>query len=190
MSGDQLFKHATAPVIDVVKGIRADQLGGPTPCAEFDVRKLLNHLLYWGPSLEGAARKETVPPPATPESEMDIPADWQGRLVGQLETLTGSWSDPAAWEGTTHMGGPTEMPAALVGGMVTGEVVIHGWDLAKATGQDLEFDAELLAYVHKEVESGAEWGRDMGVYGPEVPVPADARTLDRILGLVGRDPGH
>lgn len=188
MSGNHLFKYATAPVIDVVNGIRPEQLGAPTPCSEFDVSKLLNHLLYWGPSLEGAARKETVSPPVIPESEMDIPADWRPKLVAQLEKLTASWSEPSAWEGTTHMGGPTELPAALVGGMVTGEIVVHGSDLARATGQPLEFDHDLLAYVHKEVESGAEWGRDMGVYGPEVPVPADAPLLDRILGLTGRDP--
>jgi uncharacterized protein (TIGR03086 family) len=190
MSGDQLFKHATAPVTEVVTRITPEQLGAPTPCAEYDVRKLLNHLLYWGPSLEGAARKQTVPPPATPESEMDIPGDWQPKLAAQLAVLTESWSDPAAWEGITHMGGPTELPAAMVGGMVTGEIVVHGWDLARATGQELSFDENLLAYVHKEVESGAEWGRDMGVYGPEVPVPADARLLHRILGLTGRDPGN
>ncbi|SMC95344.1 TIGR03086 family protein [Kibdelosporangium aridum] len=188
MSPDQLFPYATGPVIDVVNGIKPDQLGEQTPCSDFDVSRLLNHLLYWGPSLEGAARKETVPPPVTPESEVDIPDDWQPKLVAQLAKLTESWSDPAAWEGTTHMGGPTELPAAMVGGMVTGEIVVHGSDLARATGQSIEFSEDLLAYVHKEVESGAEWGRDMGVYGPEVPVPADAPLLDRILGLTGRDP--
>ncbi|MBP2321950.1 uncharacterized protein (TIGR03086 family) [Kibdelosporangium banguiense] len=188
MSGDQLIKHATAPVIDVVRGITPDQLGAATPCAQFDVRKLLNHLLYWGPSLEGAARKESVPPPTVPESEVDLPADWQPKLVAHLETLTASWSDPAAWEGTTHMGGPTEMPAALVGGMVVGEVIVHATDLARATGQNPEWDDEVLAYVYKDVEAGAQQGRDMGVYGPEVPVPADAPLLDRILGLTGREP--
>ena len=188
MSGDQLFKFATAPVLDVVNGIRPDQLGAPTPCSEYDVSKLLNHLLYWGPSLTGAARKEPVSPPDAPESEVDIPADWQAAMVAYLTKLTDAWSEAAAWEGTTRMGGPTEMPAALVGSMVTGEMVIHGSDLARATGQHVEFDADLLASVHKELQANVEWGRDMGVYGPEVPVPADAPLLDRILGLTGRNP--
>jgi uncharacterized protein (TIGR03086 family) len=188
MSGDQLFKLAAAPVIDVVRAIEPDQLGAQTPCAEFDVRKLLNHLLFWGPSLEGAARKESVPPPAASESEVDLPADWQPRLIAHLAKLSGSWSEPAAWQGNTHMGGPTELPASLVGGMVIGEVVVHAWDLATATGQTPEWDEEVLRYIHKEVEAGAQQGRDMGVYGPEVPVPADAPTLHRILGLTGRTP--
>jgi uncharacterized protein (TIGR03086 family) len=86
------------------------------------------------------------------------------------------------------MGGPTEMPASLVGGMVIGEIVVHAWDLAKATGQNPEWDEDVLRFIHKEVEAGAQQGRDMGVYGPEVPVPADAPALHRILGLTGRDP--
>nr|WP_083466453.1 TIGR03086 family metal-binding protein [Kibdelosporangium sp. MJ126-NF4]CTQ93806.1 hypothetical protein [Kibdelosporangium sp. MJ126-NF4] len=188
MSPHELFKNATAPVIDVVNGIKPDQLGAPTPCSDYDVSKLINHLLYWGPSLDGAARKEIVPPPTAPESEVDVPGDWQPKLVAHFERLAEAWSDPAAWEGTTHMGGPTELPAALVGGMVAGEIVVHGTDLARATGQPLEFDEALLAFLHKEVEANVEWGRDMGVYGPEVPVPADAPLLDRILGLTGRDP--
>jgi uncharacterized protein (TIGR03086 family) len=188
MSGDQLFKLAAEPAIDVVKAIEPGQLGAQTPCAEFDVRKLLNHLLFWGPSLEGAARKESVPPPAAAESDVDLPADWQPELIAHLEKLSASWSDPAAWEGNTHMGGPTEMPASLVGGMVIGEIVVHAWDLAVATGQNPEWDEDVLRFIHKEVEAGAQQGRDMGVYGPEVPVPADAPALHRILGLTGRFP--
>jgi uncharacterized protein (TIGR03086 family) len=188
MSGDQLFKLAAEPVIDVVRGIRPDQLGAQTPCAEFDVRKLLNHLLFWGPSLEGAARRESVPPPAAAESDVDLPEDWQPKLIAHLEKLAASWSVPGAWDGNTHMGGPTEMPASLVGGMVIGEIVVHASDLARATGQHPAWDAEVLQFIHKEVEAGAQQGRDMGVYGPEVSVPADAPLLDRILGLTGRDP--
>jgi uncharacterized protein (TIGR03086 family) len=189
MSQDQLIKHATGPVMAVVRNIGPDHLTAQTPCAEFDVRKLVNHLLFWGPSLEGAARKSTVHPPADAESETDLTdGDWQGKLLAHLARLTESWSDPAAWEGATHMGGPTEMPAALVGGMVMGELVVHGWDLASATGQQVEWNAELLTYVHREVAATAQMGRDMGIFGPEVPVPEDAPLLDRILGLSGRSP--
>jgi uncharacterized protein (TIGR03086 family) len=188
MSQDQLIKLATGPVLEVVRGIGPDQLSAPTPCGEYDVRKVINHLLYWGPSLEGAARKETVPPPATPEPETDLTDGWQDELLTHLDKLAGSWGRPEAWDGLTHMGGPTEMPASLVGGMVIGEIVVHGWDLARGTGQHPEWDGELLAYILKELEANAQWGRDMGVYGPEVPVPADAPLLDRVLGLTGRDP--
>jgi uncharacterized protein (TIGR03086 family) len=86
------------------------------------------------------------------------------------------------------MGGPTDLPAALVGGMVVAELVVHGWDLARATGRQPAWDDDLLAYLYDEVAKTAEQGREMGVYGPEVAVPASASLLDRTLALTGRDP--
>jgi uncharacterized protein (TIGR03086 family) len=86
------------------------------------------------------------------------------------------------------MGGPMELPASLVGGMVVGELVVHGWDLARATGKHPEWADDLLGYLHEEIAKSAEQGREMGVYGPEVAVPASSSTLDHVLGLTGRNP--
>jgi uncharacterized protein (TIGR03086 family) len=189
MPETHLVARAAAPLLEIVRDITPEQLGAPTPCTEFDVRRLLNHLLFWGPSLEGAARKEAVAPPAETEAEVDlIDGDWRAALEAHIERTATAWSRPEAWDGVTRMGGPTELPASLIGGMLVGELVVHGWDLARATGQHPTWDDELLAYVHDEVAKGAEQGRDMGVYGPEVPVPAEAPVLDRLLGLAGRDP--
>jgi uncharacterized protein (TIGR03086 family) len=176
---------AAAPIVDVVRAIRSDQLDAPTPCAEFDVRGLVNHLLYWGPTLEGSARKESVPPPEAVDVFDD---DWARRLAAQVDRLVDAWGDPAAWQGTTVIGGDYELPADLVAGMVVGELVVHGWDLARATGQRPTWDEDVLAFVHEEVAKSAQQGRDMGIYGPEVVVPATASALDRTLGLTGRDP--
>lgn len=189
MPGAQMTARAAAPLVEIVRNIKPDQLGARTPCAEYDVGGLVNHLLFWGPSLEGAARKESVPPPATAESDVDATAgDWATALEAQVERTAAAWSEPGAWDGMTHMGGPTELSASLVGGMVVGELIVHGWDLARATGQQQAWDDELLGYVHEEIAKSAEQGRQMGVYGPEVAVPASASTLDRVLGLTGRDP--
>lgn len=190
MSGDQLIGRAAAPVVEIVRNIKPDQLDAPTPCSEYDVRKLIHHMLFWGPSLEGAAGKQTVPPPAQAEADLDLTqGDWAADLVAQLERTAAAWSRPPAWHGSTHMGGPTELPAAMVGGMVLAELVVHGWDLGHATGQRPTWDNDVLDYVHREVENTAEMGREMGIYGPEVPVTADAQLLHRILGLTGRQPG-
>jgi uncharacterized protein (TIGR03086 family) len=153
------------------------------------VRKLLNHLLFWGPSLVGAARKESVPPAAGSERDVDLTGgDWAGRLEAQLDGVAAAWSESGAWEGTTWMGGPAELPASMIGGMVLGELVVHGWDLARATGQHPRWDEGVLEFVHQEVLKIAEQGRGMGVYEDPVPVPDTASTLDRILGVTGRDP--
>jgi uncharacterized protein (TIGR03086 family) len=187
---ETLIPRAAATMTEVVGNIKPDQLGAPTPCAEFDVRSLLNHLLFWGPSLAGAGRKELVSPPAGAESAVDLAGgDWAAELRANVDAVVAAWSDPSAWRGTTRMGGEPELPAELVGGMVVGELVLHGWDLARATGQRPEWDGELAEYVHGEVARSAEQGREMGVYGQAVEVPGSASWLDRALALSGRDPG-
>lgn len=189
MSGHQLVARAVGPVVEVVQNIRQEQLSSPTPCAEYDVRGLINHLLFWGPSLEGAGRKQDVPPPAASESGADLASgDWSSALVSQLRRTAEAWSVPEAWHGTTRLGGPEETPAATVGGMVLGEMVVHGWDLARATGQSPSWDDDIVELVHREVAANAGLGREMGIYGAEVPVPDDAPLLHRVLGLTGRDP--
>lgn len=190
MQPHTLVAEAAAPTIEVIRGITPDRLDAPTPCSEWNVRGLITHLLFWGPSLEGSARKELVPPPAEDERDADLAgSDWAPRLEAQTDRVVRSWSDPGAWEGMTSMGGPMEMPAATIGGMVLGELVIHGWDLARATGQQARWTAEVLELTYDMVAKTAEQGREMGVYGPQISVPDTAPMLDRILGLTGRNAG-
>jgi uncharacterized protein (TIGR03086 family) len=187
--GAALMAGAAAPLVTIARGVKPDQLDAPTPCTEFTVRRLVNHLLYWGPSLEAAGHKTFVPPPAAGERETDLAtADWADRLTEHADKLVAAWRDPAAWEGVAAMGGPNELPAAMIGGMVVVDLVVHGWDLAVATGQRGEWDADVLAFTWREVAKTAQQGRDMGVYGPEVGIPDTATPLDRILGMTGRDP--
>lgn len=175
-------RDAAEVLSGVVRGIRPEQLANPTPCTEFDVRALVRHLLQWGPSLAGAGRKELVEP-----SAVDAP-EWRASLLAVVSDIAASWSSPDSAEGTTRMGGPTEMPAALVADMVLGELTVHAWDLARATGQPFEVPEDLLAHLHRGVREHATEARAMGVYGPEVPVPDTASTVDRVLALTGRDP--
>ena len=183
------LSNAAEAMAAVVRTISPDQLADKTPCTEYDVRALVNHLLFWGPSLAGAGRKESVPQPAAKESDVDLTAgDWRGDLLALLENIASSWAPEGAWEGETSMGTPHLLPAPVMGDMIVGELAVHGWDLAVATGQRLDLPADLLAHLHDAVSAGVEQGREMGLYGPEVAVPADAPVLDRILGLTGRDP--
>jgi uncharacterized protein (TIGR03086 family) len=189
-----MYEHASVataatPAVAIVRAIRTDQLDAATPCDDYDVRKLVNHLLFWGPSLEGAARKESVAPPAASDRDVDLThGDWAGRFEAQADRLVAAWSEPDAWEGTTRMGGPTPLPASMVGGMLLGEFVVHGWDLARATGQEPVWDDGVLHLVYREVEQTAEQGRESGVYAARVEVPGTAPLLARILALTGRDP--
>jgi uncharacterized protein (TIGR03086 family) len=168
--------------------VREDQLTAPTPCAEYDVRALLNHLLYWGPWLEAAARKGPPPAETRGESEVDLTVgDWAASWEKQVDGLVDAFGRPGAWEGTTTMGGG-ELPASMVGEMVFGEFVVHAWDLARGTGRPWHCDAEVADAAYTATAGMAEQGRQMGIFGPEIPVPDSAPALDRLLGLSGRDP--
>lgn len=189
MQGHHLVALAAAPTVTTARAITVDQLDAPTPCSAYDVRKLLSHLLYWGPSLEAAAKDVAVAPPTANEQDLDLPSGWAGALEAQFNRIVAAWGEPQAWEGLTRLGGPDPVPAPLIGGMVLTEFVVHGWDLARATGRRPRWDDRVLDIVHREVGQTAEQGREMGVYGPRIPVPDTAPVLDRILGLTGRDPG-
>ncbi|WP_086853285.1 TIGR03086 family metal-binding protein [Amycolatopsis kentuckyensis] len=163
-------------------------LTAPTPCAGYDVRGLLNHLLYWGPWLIAAGRREDPPAPARGEAEAALVTDdWRADLEKQTETLVEVFGSPSAWTGTTALG-TASLPSALVGAMVLGEFVLHGWDLARASGQPFQCAPEAAVAVYESAVAMGDQARSMGVYGPVVAVGADASPLERALGATGRDP--
>ena len=95
-----------------------------------------------------------------------------------------AWRDPAAWQGMTRVGG-VDLPAPAAAGFGLDEVVVHAWDVARASGQ--AYDADPAA-VDACIELVAQGGDHKGIFGPPVHVPADAPSLDRLVGLTGRDP--
>ncbi|MDL4813879.1 TIGR03086 family metal-binding protein [Actinomadura opuntiae] len=172
----------------IVLEIPKDRLDDPTPCPGWDVRALVNHLILWNGRGETAARKE---PTTGPGEDHDFTAEpgWAERFQEQARRTADAWNDPAAWEGNTSLTGNKEgMPAAFIAGIVLGECVVHGWDLAVATGRDPGFPPEVVQAAWEQLVPTAEVSRKYGAFGPEVPVPGDAPLLDRVLGLAGRDP--
>jgi uncharacterized protein (TIGR03086 family) len=169
----------------ILAGVPDDALDAPTPCDDYDVGGLLGHLIHRGPQLAGAGRKE--PTPAGEDGPAD-PATWRSDLAPLVGRITDAWSQPSAWEGEAAIEGAMEMPAPTIGGIVLAEMVVHGWDLARATGQEPTWPGPLLEAVLQDMSAMAPMGRQMGAFGPEVPVPDDAPLLDRLLGVVGRDP--
>jgi uncharacterized protein (TIGR03086 family) len=175
-----------------LRRVRPDLLTAATPCPDYDVRALIDHLA-WGAVLSQRAATRTAFEhdwsSLTPAPFLDgVPVEqWAALVPAELDTAADAWADPAAWEGNTMMGA-TPMPAAVVGPMMLAEFVLHGWDLARAIGVPYDVPAELGEVTLSAVQPLAQMGRDGGWYGPEVPVPADAPAFDRALGLAGRDP--
>jgi len=187
MSNPSLFARAAEPLLNLVHKIKPDQLAARTPDTEWDVRGLVNHLLIWGPPMEGAGRKESVTP--VPEDTDFTDGDWSALLIAQIERTVAAWGVPASWEGMTYMASPSELPAEAVGGMGLVEMLAHGWDLSRAIGQDVEWPDDVVLATYEVVAGMAEMGRDEGIFGPEVVVAEDAPMFHRMLGLTGRDPG-
>jgi uncharacterized protein (TIGR03086 family) len=185
----RLIAAAADPHTTIVRAVADRPLDAPTPCRDWDLRTLVRHLLYWTPVLAATGRREVPAPPAADETDVEVVAgSWPAALASSRTELVTAWTDPDAWSGTVSMGGPEELPAPMIGGMVLGELVLHGWDLARSAGLHPQWPDEVLAAALAAVSGMAEQGREMGVFEPEVAVPHDAPALDRVVALSGRDP--
>jgi uncharacterized protein (TIGR03086 family) len=170
----------------LVEGVPDGALGLPTPCERYTVGDLLDHVAGATKAFRAAAVKDPLPP-GPPGDASSLPADWRERLPADALAMADAWDDPAAWAGTTAAGG-VELPGDVAGVVGLDELVIHGWDLARATGQPSDYDGPGLEAVHAQITRFRAMGIE-GIFGPEVPVPDDAPLFERILGLTGRDPG-
>ncbi len=186
------LRPATDLVGSVVEGVRDDQLDDPTPCADSSVRELLNHLLGLTIAFRDAAGKVEGPTTSTPptKASAELPDDWRERLRTQLDEVARAFGDPEAWDGMTMAGG-VQLPGGVAGLVALNEVQMHGWDLARATGQRYEVDDELAEAVLPIVTPTGDAADDAareGMFGPPVDAPQGASLFDRALGLAGRDP--
>jgi len=170
-----------------VGNVHASQFGQPTPCADWDVRTLLNHLIVWTSySLEARAHGDSV---GQDVIDRDFAADpgFAADYRAQLDRAVTAWSAPATWEGSLNvMGSPT--PAADVAALNIAEMVLHGWDLAAATGQAYTVGEPAASAALRAVEENAELFRQYKGFAEPVQVPPSASVLDRVLATSGRDP--
>lgn len=169
----------------LVRGVRAEQLTDPTPCDDYTVAALLDHIGSLAVDLAAAARKVGGDPPP-PGDAANLAADWHDSIPPDVEALADAWRQPGALEGSVPVGG-FDMPAEAAFTVALEELVIHGWDLAKATGQPFGATDDDLAVVRTFFELFGPEQRGFG-YSPEVDV-ATATELDRLVAVSGRDPG-
>lgn len=178
-------------LLRVVTGVRDDQLTAPTPCPDYTVADLLEHVVGLTRAFTDAAAP--VPPPSAAAGDQPpagdasrLPGDWRDRLSRELPALAAAWRQPGAWSGLRRAGG-IDMPADVTAAVALDEITLHAWDLAVATGQDYTPDPSTLPVVEQFVESFGAGDRD-GLFGPVVTVSPPASTWERVLGQAGRDP--
>jgi uncharacterized protein (TIGR03086 family) len=172
----------------VTGAIAPGQLHDPTPCTEFDVGQLREHVVGW---LETFAAGFADPDGRAPRDSLDgyqLPADPAGAVRAASGTLIGALRGGAA--GRPLRLGDSAMPGEMAAGLILWEFQVHGWDLARATGQPWSPPAaateESLAFVPGMLTDDHQG--EGKPFGPPVAVPASASALDRLLGLSGRDP--
>jgi uncharacterized protein (TIGR03086 family) len=175
---------------DVLMNVTDEQLNDPTPCEKLSLRDLVAHVGGLALAFTAAARKEFGGLTDTPPVEgAPLDEDWRTAYPARLAELAQAWREPAAWEGMSRAGG-VDFPGEVAGIVAITEVVIHGWDVAAATGQAYDVDPVTLDVVLPHVTAIAAEGPFEGLFGPAAPVADDAPTLDRVIALSGRNPAH
>jgi len=187
-NGPALMAAAAAETARAVTGAaKTAPLDTKTPCPDWDLRTLLNHTILWTAySAERRAHGESV---AEDLMSKDFTAEpgYAEAYQAQIAKAVHAWSDPEAWAGDRSvMGGA--MPAADIAAMLIMEMVLHGWDVAKAAGQDYHCSGELAQAVLQTVQAQGDMFRQYQGFAAIVPVPDDAPAFDRALGLAGRNP--
>ncbi|RLP92638.1 TIGR03086 family protein [Micromonospora sp. BL4] len=183
------FEPASRALTSLVLGVTDQQLTSPTPCAGWVVGDLLDHLVGLTIAFRMAAEKAPDGAPDGPgESTMaNLDPEWRTVLPAQLDQLAAAWRVPSAWTGDAAAGGVV-LPAEVMGLFALNELVVHGWDLARATGQAYDVDPQIVECLHGLVSQQASSEGSPGLFGPLITVPAEAALLDRVVGLTGRDP--
>ena len=174
-----LYQQASSWTLDKVKGA-TDKLDADTPCAPWDVRQLMDHMLETQRFFLGSARgdKDASPPSSDEPPSLlgdDPVADF---TAGRQQTID-TFGQPGVIEKT----GPSL-------GIAFADQLLHGWDLAKATGQDTTMPDGLAQAAYDTIHGQFDDEQRKGVFKPEIKVGSDASAQDRLLAYTGRDPSQ
>ena len=179
MTPDLLNLYDQASAWTLTKVRRAvDQLDRPTPCEAWNVRTLLDHMLDTQRYFTDTARGEHRPPPS-PEPPAMVGDDPVGAFERGRSELLAAFGQP----GVIDKSGP-----AL--GIAFADQLLHGWDLATATGQDATMPDGLADAAYQMIHGRFTDEQRAGVFKPAVPVPPGATRQDELLAYTGRDPSR
>ena len=171
----RLLSHAFAEKVDAVP---EDAWTNPSPCPGWTAEDVLRHV---NDTSQGFLELAGIASPVSHGGRSMI-GQWtelRDQIIVALET-------PAAAISPVSMGGGEQTFETVTDRYLCPDLLIHGWDIARACGMDEDFDPELVSVMLIQIEEMAPTGRRMGAFGDEVPVPDDADQLTRLLALAGR----
>lgn len=180
-----LFQRAADGFGGHVHAVGPDQWHDPTPCTDWDVRTLVNHVTVeqlWVPPLVGGATVADVGDRLDGDQlGADAVATWDAAALASIAGFTA----PGALAGTVALSSG-ERPMAEYCWEMTTDALIHSWDLARGIGADETLDAELVGLVYERTLPIANGLQDTGLFPPPVPVPDDSPLQTKLLALFGR----
>ncbi|HVV18455.1 MAG TPA: TIGR03086 family metal-binding protein [Pseudonocardiaceae bacterium] len=178
----EAFDRAAAAVTAVVAGITDEQYGLPSPCTEWTVRNVLNHIVTGNLLAEAIVGGQSHPDRSVDRLGRDPKRAFADSLAATREAL----SQPGLMERTvtTPMG---EAPGSTLVDMRVAELVVHGWDLATATSQSTDIDPELADRVLRKWQARlGDRPRTLTPFADAQPVGDDASAADRLAAYLGR----
>lgn len=158
----------------------ASDWSAPAPVTGWTARDVVGHLVEWLPAFLATGGIDLPPGPSVGD---DPDAAWQHHARGVQALL-----EERADESFTHPYAGTHRLADAIDRFYTADVFMHTWDLARATGQDVDLDEGFAAALLDGMRQMEDVLRGSGQYGPPVAVGDDAPVVDRLMGYIGRDP--
>jgi uncharacterized protein (TIGR03086 family) len=183
----ELYRRSLTEFTGRVSKVRDDQWTAPTPCDDWDVRTLVNHVVYedrWAlPLFQGATLAEVGD-----RFEGDLlGSDPAGNAREAADESARELATPGALDRTVHLSfGDT--PISEYVNQLVAEHIVHGWDLAVAIGADTRMDEEAVRACAEWFAGTEQMYRRWGVIAPRVEVGAEAGELERLVAGFGRDP--
>lgn len=176
------FERLAAAFTDRVEAVPTDRWESPAPCDGWVARDVVRHLVEWVPGFFDTFAGRSIP------IRVSVDEDPAAAWAGLRDELAAWLADPAV--ATEEIDTPPGRMAieAAVDMFVTGDVLIHTWDLARATGLDERLDAHEVHRMYEGMLPMDEMLRQSGQYGPKVEVPDDADEQTKLLAFVGRQP--
>ena len=183
----ELFEGAVQAILPTLGSIRAEQLDLATPCTEWNVQSLINHNLTVQRFVNAVMSKSQMAPSLPPDLTAALPSEGaEAALRAITDTTLATLQSIDLEELVESPFGP--IPGGSFIMFPVSDLVIHKWDLAKATGQSTVLDSGLAEVCFQVLTPSVSNGRERGVFGAEVAVPSSGSIQERLLGLTGRQP--
>ena len=179
----EAHRRVAAEFTSTVEGVEPPRWDDPAPPEGWVARDVVRHLVEWFPAFLAGATGISLP--AGPSVDDDPVGAWRAQCAAVQALL----DDPTVAHeehDLPHLGRTTL--AQAIDRIYTGDVFLHRWDLARATGQDETLDPETCAAMLEGMLPMDDALRQSGHYGPRVDVPEDADPQTKLLAFIGRHP--